>query len=373
MAGHRGSSNFDEEASVADTASHVSLGATSTHSARQRGLNSGITLPVRSRSTNPTASGAADGFSSPLGGSGVGSGGSGPSIVAFSQDSRDIREGSYRLGSLALSDGLPPSVTKSARRPSNHNHQVHRKVSQQQVADASFGAIDPASLQSPSNTPSALAQLLQSKQVSPEFDVVTPKVSSLSLPESPLDDDPSSPQSSSGDTLKRARSTEPLPEDLAEDAEDDVQNKQKPQRDVLAEPGAPLQGSLAMLRPLLHPSRATENERDPLLPKIATESAPAAGVRRLPDFSTIKQQFSSKWASLKQARPPKISLWSALAAPLPYLPSTLLGILMNLLDGVSYGLIMFPKTPHFLSFGGISVSMFVSEGRIGSFSVLLLG
>ncbi|KDE09826.1 hypothetical protein MVLG_00224 [Microbotryum lychnidis-dioicae p1A1 Lamole] len=41
------------------------------------------------------------------------------------------------------------------------------------------------------------------------------------------------------------------------------------------------------------------------------------------------------------------------------LPAVILGVLMNILDGVSYGLIMFPTNlPRFADFGGIGVSMF---------------
>ncbi|SCV68526.1 BQ2448_647 [Microbotryum intermedium] len=41
------------------------------------------------------------------------------------------------------------------------------------------------------------------------------------------------------------------------------------------------------------------------------------------------------------------------------LPAVILGVLMNILDGVSYGLIMFPTNlPRFANFGGIGVSMF---------------
>lgn len=41
------------------------------------------------------------------------------------------------------------------------------------------------------------------------------------------------------------------------------------------------------------------------------------------------------------------------------IPAVILGVLMNILDGVSYGMIMFPtNVPVFAEFGGIGVSMF---------------
>jgi SulP family sulfate permease len=49
----------------------------------------------------------------------------------------------------------------------------------------------------------------------------------------------------------------------------------------------------------------------------------------------------------------------ASAEPIRLLPATILGLLMNILDGVSYGLIIFPSSyPLFANFGGDGVSMF---------------
>ena len=40
------------------------------------------------------------------------------------------------------------------------------------------------------------------------------------------------------------------------------------------------------------------------------------------------------------------------------LPAVLLGLLLNILDGVSYGMIVFPASGVFAGFGGTGVSMF---------------
>jgi SulP family sulfate permease len=40
------------------------------------------------------------------------------------------------------------------------------------------------------------------------------------------------------------------------------------------------------------------------------------------------------------------------------LPAVLLGVLLNILDGVSYGLIIFPTSGIFAGLGGLGVSMF---------------
>ncbi|OWZ68877.1 vacuolar protein [Cryptococcus neoformans Bt85] len=44
--------------------------------------------------------------------------------------------------------------------------------------------------------------------------------------------------------------------------------------------------------------------------------------------------------------------------PIRTLPSVILGLLLNVLDGVSYGMILFPATPIFVDFGSLGVSMF---------------
>lgn len=47
-----------------------------------------------------------------------------------------------------------------------------------------------------------------------------------------------------------------------------------------------------------------------------------------------------------------------LIATVEVLPAVLLGLLLNILDGVSYGFIMFPAGPVFAGFGSLGVSMF---------------
>ncbi|WVQ82197.1 hypothetical protein IAT38_004325 [Cryptococcus sp. DSM 104549] len=47
-----------------------------------------------------------------------------------------------------------------------------------------------------------------------------------------------------------------------------------------------------------------------------------------------------------------------LLEPIKTLPSVILGLLLNVLDGVSYGMILFPATPVFADFGSLGVSMF---------------
>lgn len=331
----RRSNSFAEEEAALEsgTASYLSIGAGSNSSSGKQ--RSGVTLPVRSRATNPSSGLPASSFEF--------------AAASFSQDVRDIREGSYRLGSLALSDDLPSVASVGTRKVAQS---PKPKKPSDTFADASFGAIDPASLASPSNAPSALAQSLQANDVStsPESNTTTPRVSSLALPSMSSEDAHASPSSAgSASTRQRTRSSS--------------LSSQATQHATPAKPAAPVVESTApALRPLIH--QRSGDERQPLLPKIA-ESASPNRLSGLASRLSVKEKVQSTWQSYKkrwsQGQAPSFDLWSAITAPIPFLPSTLLGILMNLLDGVSYGLIMFPKTPQFLQFGGISVSMFVSS------------
>lgn len=81
-----------------------------------------------------------------------------------------------------------------------------------------------------------------------------------------------------------------------------------------------------------------------------------------PSFLLRISDASSSWAAAryrrvrKAARPPTAQ---DLLLPFMAVPPVLLGVLMNILDGVSYGMIMFPTNlPVFAGFGGIGVSMF---------------
>lgn len=55
---------------------------------------------------------------------------------------------------------------------------------------------------------------------------------------------------------------------------------------------------------------------------------------------------------------PKDVVEGIILEPIRTLPSVILGLLLNVLDGVSYGMILFPATPIFVDFGSLGVSMF---------------
>lgn len=50
--------------------------------------------------------------------------------------------------------------------------------------------------------------------------------------------------------------------------------------------------------------------------------------------------------------------WDGVLITVALIPSVLLGLLLNVLDGVSYGFIIFPAGPIFAGFGSLGVSMF---------------
>lgn len=88
------------------------------------------------------------------------------------------------------------------------------------------------------------------------------------------------------------------------------------------------------------------------------------------EWEAIKRRIKSvtdtaqrSWSWLECIRRAKYmsrgEIMGVLLTPVHLLPSVLLGMLLNVLDGVSYGMIMFPTSnPIFASFGGDGVSMY---------------
>ena len=81
--------------------------------------------------------------------------------------------------------------------------------------------------------------------------------------------------------------------------------------------------------------------------------APIASPPVTPNLSTPAKSRWTRMSSLKQHFSPP-SPRDALRA----IPAVVLGLLLNILDGVSYGMIVFPAAGVFAGFGGTGVSMF---------------
>ncbi|KAG0141685.1 hypothetical protein CROQUDRAFT_663465 [Cronartium quercuum f. sp. fusiforme G11] len=78
------------------------------------------------------------------------------------------------------------------------------------------------------------------------------------------------------------------------------------------------------------------------------------------NYGTIPQASSSPTTTTTNLRT-KFDLFNSFTILLGYLPAVALGLMMNVLDGVSYGLIMFPTSNSstvFEGLGGIGISMF---------------
>lgn len=94
----------------------------------------------------------------------------------------------------------------------------------------------------------------------------------------------------------------------------------------------------------------------------ATESTPLVSKKHTSRFmSSIRLSSKSQRIHLSTL----ISYQTILHA----IPAVFLGLLINILDGVSYGMIVFPTTGIFSGFGGTGVSMFFVTYRLLSFSL----
>ncbi|KAJ9092108.1 hypothetical protein QFC21_006974 [Naganishia friedmannii] len=74
-------------------------------------------------------------------------------------------------------------------------------------------------------------------------------------------------------------------------------------------------------------------------------------------FHNTRGTVHSALVSLRKATLKDVAR-EVVVEPVKLLPATVLGCLLNVLDGVSYGMIMFPASPVFDSFGSLGVSMF---------------
>lgn len=134
---------------------------------------------------------------------------------------------------------------------------------------------------------------------------------------------------------------------------------------LISDDSAPVMDEHAPLLPRerLSSIRRSNGQRYDAIPKAeratATSSKPGLRQRlRLPHFSTKGVQ---QWAG-RVGNPAK---WdgkaiaqTVLLRPASMLPAVFLGLLLNLLDALSYGIILFPRTDPFASMGADGVSIF---------------
>lgn len=110
------------------------------------------------------------------------------------------------------------------------------------------------------------------------------------------------------------------------------------------------------------------DERTPLVQRRSSQSSPPR--KRAPEdvAGAVTAWVSGLGSAMKEAREKvgqaarsvtRANVKQVGHESVQAVPAVILGVLMNILDGVSYGMIMFPtNVPVFAEFGGIGVSMF---------------
>ncbi|KAL7411289.1 sulfate transporter family-domain-containing protein [Mrakia frigida] len=124
------------------------------------------------------------------------------------------------------------------------------------------------------------------------------------------------------------------------------------------------------------------DERSPLLSKHSTSSAGVNGRPGGGEIEEFSKPRSTIWSRLVQHvpnskdfhRPTGKEVYQhAVVEPVKVIPAVVLGLLLNILDGVSYGMITFPANLIFTDFGSIGVSMFFMSCIISQLTYTLGG
>ncbi|EAU83619.2 vacuole protein [Coprinopsis cinerea okayama7 len=101
----------------------------------------------------------------------------------------------------------------------------------------------------------------------------------------------------------------------------------------------------------------------PPLPLASPGPLALDGSSRPQTWNATAQMLHQRWANLKHDIKPsevrrRVREMDVLGTPVRSIPAVLLGCLLNILDGVSYGMIIFPATGVFAPLGPMGVSMF---------------
>lgn len=106
--------------------------------------------------------------------------------------------------------------------------------------------------------------------------------------------------------------------------------------------------------------KQNEQEREPLIGRQLSRdyAATAAQEVRVTDEERGQVQPEEEDDPSKRQKQPKD--WShCVTQPIQYVPAVILGLLLNLLDAISYGMITFPlNNPIFAAFGPDGIAMF---------------
>ncbi|KAG5643844.1 hypothetical protein DXG03_009575 [Asterophora parasitica] len=125
--------------------------------------------------------------------------------------------------------------------------------------------------------------------------------------------------------------------------------------------------------PVSSPASAT-NERTPLMPRasLPSTSSPISPSPASPTLHVPPLKSNAKHVSFENKLKAGVAVMENATEEIPYvlavatksIPAVLLGCLLNILDGVSYGMILFPGTGVFANLGPMGVSMFFMSATI---------
>lgn len=151
----------------------------------------------------------------------------------------------------------------------------------------------------------------------------------------------------SGDTTPHARPRELAPEIDPREAQLDSRASHLAEVEEVSEEAEDDMGNSSEFRQYLEAEAARPpNEQTPLL----ADRKQGWRARTAVDFQVARNRFS------------KITLTEAvrlcITEPIHCLPAVILGVLLNVLDGVSYGMILFPTSPFFPGFSSLGISMY---------------
>lgn len=150
----------------------------------------------------------------------------------------------------------------------------------------------------------------------------------------------------SGETTPHARPVELSPEIDPREAALDYRASQLAEVEELNEEIEDMGNSSEFRQYLEAEAARPPNENTPLL----ADRKQGWRARTAVDFQVARNRFF------------KITLTEAvrlcITEPIHCLPAVILGVLLNVLDGVSYGMILFPTSPFFPGFSSLGISMY---------------
>ncbi|KAF9431534.1 hypothetical protein BGZ76_000190 [Entomortierella beljakovae] len=294
---------------------------------------------------------------------------------SYNLSSSLVREHSLALGDLerrqsfdAKTNSLSPLTSLAEEPSSSSNSATNSKqidqLLQQQINDGKAKRRD-----GDRSPPSGLSLLLKTKnqdstktksQIKPnESSDVGAGTGAGAMPELVAD---SGPNMGISKSPRRHASLSPPPAPI-----DTFQSKNS----SLKIGGSASANSSATLKSTSPSAPSLSSETDRLLPRHPSEqrsnnsnsnysSIPRAGDRRSEEPLHDEDNFASIWNDIQRTRwTRKVIMQKFVVEPISFIPAVILGLLLNLLDAISYGMIIFPlNSSPFQALGPDGISMF---------------